>query len=112
MPAFLILALVFIAIAFADGAYIRNFQQRGPATFEIESNDLIAAHPSLPSGTPVTITNLQNNAKIIVTVVDKTTVAAKRVIVLSKGAAANLGADVKGVIPIILFVDRIKIPVK
>ncbi|MDR0386738.1 MAG: septal ring lytic transglycosylase RlpA family protein [Treponema sp.] len=108
IPAFLILVLISITAVLADGAYMRNFRQRGSATFEIESGDLIAAHPSLPQGTPVTITNLQNNKQIVVTVVERTVATAKRVIVLSWGAAMELGVTVDDVIPITLSVDRIK----
>ena len=110
ISAFLILALISITIALADGVYMRNFRQRGSATFELESNDLIAAHPSLPSGTPVTITNLENDKQVIVTVVERTMATARRVIVLSWGTAAYLGATVDDAVPITLFVDRIKGP--
>jgi rare lipoprotein A len=110
ISALLILILISGAFALADGAYMRNFRQRGSATFELESSDLIAAHPSLPNGTPVTITNLQNNQKIVVTVVEKTMATARRVIALSWGAAMELGVTVDDVIPITLSVDRIKMP--
>jgi hypothetical protein len=105
---FLILVLISITVALADGAYMRNFRQRGSATFEIESVDLIAAHPSLPQGTPVTITNLQNNKQIIVTVVERTMATATRVVVLSWGAAMELEVTVDDVIPITLSVDRVR----
>jgi rare lipoprotein A len=110
ISAFLILVLISITIVLADGAYVRNFRQRGTATFEIESSDLIAAHPSLPNGTPVTITNLENNRQVIVMVVDRTVATSRRVIVLSWGAAEYLGATVDDAIPITLFVDRVKGP--
>ncbi|MDR2070525.1 MAG: septal ring lytic transglycosylase RlpA family protein [Treponema sp.] len=106
----LILVLIFITIAIADGAYMRNFQQRGSATFEIESSELIAAHPSLPTGTPVTITNLQNQRKVVVTVVERTAATARRIIDLSWGAAIELEATVDDIIPITLYVDRIRTP--
>jgi rare lipoprotein A len=108
MTALLMLTLVSVTIALAEGAYMRNFRQRGSATFEIESNDLIAAHPCLPRGTAVTITNLQNNQQIIVTVAEQNMATAKRVIALSWGAAAELGVTVDDVIPITLSVDRIR----
>ncbi|MDR2742154.1 MAG: septal ring lytic transglycosylase RlpA family protein [Treponema sp.] len=108
--AFLILILISTAIVLADGAYMRNFRQRGSATFELESGDLIAAHPSLPNGTPVTITNLENNKQITVIVVERTVATAQRVIVLSWGAAVELGVTVDDIIPITLSVDRVKSP--
>jgi rare lipoprotein A len=107
---FLILASISVTIALADGAYMRNFRQRGSATFEIADGELIAAHPSLPQGTPVTITNLQNNKQITVIVEERTVATAQRVIVLSWGAAAALGVTVDDTIPITLSVDRIKAP--
>jgi rare lipoprotein A len=110
ISAFLILVSISVTFALAEGAYMRNFRQRGSATFELESSDLIAAHPSLPQGTPVTITNLQNNQQIIVTVVDRTVATAQRVIVLSWGAAMELGVTVDDAIPITLSVDRVKAP--
>jgi rare lipoprotein A len=109
--AFLMLVLISVTFAIAEGAYMRNFRQRGSATFELESGDLIAAHPCLPNGTPVTITNLENNKQIIVTVVESTVATAQRVIVLSWGAAADLGVTVDDIIPITLSVDRVR-PVK
>jgi rare lipoprotein A len=108
--AFLILASISVIIAFADGAYMRNFRQRGSATFEIATGDLVAAHPSLPQGTPVTITNLQNNKQITVIVDERTVATAQRVIVLSWGAAAALGVTVDDVVPITLSVERVKSP--
>jgi rare lipoprotein A len=108
ISAFLILVLISITAALADGAYMRNFRQRGSATFEIETGELIAAHPTLPNGTPVTITNLQNNQQIVVTVVEKTMATAQRVIVLSWGVAMELGVTVDDIIPITLSVDRIR----
>jgi rare lipoprotein A len=108
LSAFLILVLISVTIVLAEGAYMRNFRQRGSATFEIESNDLIAAHPCLPRGTVVTITNLENNNQIVVTVVDQNMATARRIIALSWGAALELGVTVDDVIPITLSVDRIK----
>jgi rare lipoprotein A len=108
LSAFLILVLISVTFALAEGAYMRNFRQRGSATFEIESSDLIAAHPCLPRGTAVTITNLENNKQIIVTVVEANMATARRIIALSWGAASELGATVDDAIPITLSVDRIK----
>jgi rare lipoprotein A len=110
IAAILIVVLISITLAVADGAYMRNFQQRGSATFEIASDELIAAHPSLPPGTMVTVTNLQNNKKVIVTVIDRTIATAKRVINLSWGAAIPLGVTVDDIIPIFLNVERIRMP--
>jgi rare lipoprotein A len=109
LSAFLTLVLISVTIVLAEGAYMRNFRQRGSATFEIESNDLIAAHPCLPRGTAVIITNLENNKQIVVTVVGVNMATARRIIALSWGAAAELGATVDDVIPITLSVERIKV---
>jgi rare lipoprotein A (peptidoglycan hydrolase) len=110
MSAFLILILISATFALAEGAYMRNFRQRGSAAFEIESSDLIAEHPCLPRGTPVTITNLENNKQIIVTVVGQNMATARRIIALSWGAAMELGVTVDDLIPITLAVDRVKAP--
>jgi rare lipoprotein A len=108
ITALLVMILISAAMALAEGAYMRNFRQRGSATFELESAELIAAHPCLPKGTAVTITNLQNNQQIIVTVDGQNMATAKRIITLSWGAAIELGVTVDDVIPITLSVDRVR----
>jgi rare lipoprotein A len=56
---------------------------------------MVAAHPSYPFGTVVRVTNLANNRRVLVRIVDRGPAKGPRaegvVIDLSSGAAANLG---------------------
>jgi rare lipoprotein A len=87
LASFLILAL----IGFADAAYIRSFRQRGPATHGIRSPDLVGAHPSIPIGAKVTVTNLQNGATTVVTITGRIAASGNRILDVSESAARALG---------------------
>lgn len=52
---------------------------------------LTAAHPTLPLGTSVKVTNLKNDRSVIVRINDRGPFARGRIIDLSKGAAEKLG---------------------
>jgi rare lipoprotein A len=65
---------------------------------------LTAAHPSLPFGTPVRVTNTDNGRSVIVRINDRGPYAGGRVIDLSKGAAQVLGLISSGVAPVRLEV--------
>jgi rare lipoprotein A len=56
-----------------------------------DENALTAAHRSLPFGTQVTVTNLQNGHSVTVRIKDRGPALANRLIDLSKAAAMRLG---------------------
>ena len=56
-----------------------------------DSSDLTAAHRSLPFGTPVRVTNLENGRRVTVVVNDRGPFVRGRVIDVSKPAARRLG---------------------
>jgi rare lipoprotein A len=56
-----------------------------------DSSDLTAAHRSLPFGTPVRVTNLENGRRVTVVVNDRGPFVRGRVIDVSKSAARRLG---------------------
>jgi len=60
----------------------------------------VAAHPTLPFGTYVRVTNLENGQTVIVRIVDRGPNRPDRVIDLSYGAARALGMLDKGVVPV------------
>ena len=57
---------------------------------------LTAAHNSLPLGTRIEVTNLNNNKKLVVRINDRGPFAKGRIIDLSAGAARRLGFYKKG----------------
>jgi rare lipoprotein A len=87
-------------------AYIRNYRQRGPATHELASSELVGAHPSLPIGTRVTVTNLQNGYTAVVTINSRIAASGSRILDVSEGAAKALGMVGKGAAQISLEVIR------
>ncbi len=60
----------------------------------------VAAHPTLPFGTYVRVTNLENGQTVIVRIVDRGPHRPDRIIDLSYGAARALGMVDKGVVPV------------
>ena len=66
--------------------------------------ELTAAHPSLPFGTKVKVTNTQNNKSVEVRINDRGPNQAGRVIDLSTAAAAKLGMKKTGTAPVKLEV--------
>jgi rare lipoprotein A len=76
--------------------YADSFQGRSTASGStFDNRTLVAAHPSLPFGSVVRITNLQNNRSVIVQVVDRgpaERVRADGVIIdVSRATAERLG---------------------
>jgi rare lipoprotein A len=65
-----------------------------------DKNQLTAAHPALPFGTLVLVTNLQNGRSVEVRVNDRGPTAAGRIIDLSYSAARALGAVAAGTVPV------------
>ena len=65
---------------------------------------LTAAHPSLPFGTKVNVTNTNNNKTVEVRINDRGPKQAGRVIDMSSAAAAKIGLGKKGTAPVKLEV--------
>ena len=77
--------------------YGEYFQGRPTATGEsYDMYDMTAAHPSIPLGTYVKVTNLHNGKAVVVRINDRGPVVEGRIIDLSYGAAKVLGYDRKG----------------
>jgi rare lipoprotein A len=73
------------------------FQGKQTASGEpFDKNDLTAAHPTLPLGTFVKVTNLRNGRAVIVRVNDRGPVVDGRIIDLSYNAAQSLGFKERG----------------
>lgn len=67
-------------------------------------SELTAAHPSLPFGTKVKVTNTKNNKSVEVRINDRGPNHAGRVIDLSSASAAKLGMGKNGTAPVKLEV--------
>ncbi len=79
--------------------YGHPYHGRRTASGEVyDMNDLTAAHPSLPLGTRLVVTNLGNGRSTEVRVNDRGPFAEGRILDLSYAAARILGADRAGVI--------------
>ncbi len=63
-------------------------------------NELTAAHRSLPFGTKVLVTNLENGRSVIVRITDRGPYIEGRIIDLSTAAAKALGMIQPGVVPV------------
>jgi rare lipoprotein A len=107
MPvALLLLALSEPLAAFApeEGLaswYGGKFQGRRTASGEIfDTNQFTAAHKTLPFGTMVAVTNLDNDKTTVVRINDRGPFIAGRIIDLSRAAAAAIGMTGKGVAPV------------
>ena len=66
--------------------------------------DLTGAHPSLPFGTKVKVTNKNNNKSVEVRINDRGPTQAGRVMDLSSAAAAKIGMKKNGTAPVTLEV--------
>jgi len=64
---------------------------------------LSAAHPSLPFGTLVKVTNMRNAKSVMVRVNDRGGFSKERVIDVSKSAAQQLGMIDDGTAPVAIF---------
>lgn len=67
---------------------------------------LTAAHPTLPFGTPVRVTNTENGRSVVVRINDRGPYEGGRIIDLSKGAAQVIGLVSSGVATVKLEVMR------
>lgn len=92
--------------------YGPEFDGRPTASGEIFNSSLLtAAHPSLPFGTMLVITNQHNNKKVTVKVNDRGPFVAARIIDVSKAAAEQLDLLITGTAPVLIeSVDRISVP--
>ena len=78
--------------------YGPKFHGRRTANGEVfNSNDLTAAHPSLPFGTKVKVTNILNGRSVIVRINDRGPFIKGRIIDVSAGAARMLNMINSGV---------------
>jgi rare lipoprotein A len=78
--------------------YGGKFQGRQTASGEIfDTNEFTAAHKSLPFGTIVKVTSLENGKSTVVRVNDRGPFVPGRIIDLSRAAAAAIGLAGKGV---------------
>ncbi|MDR2942650.1 MAG: septal ring lytic transglycosylase RlpA family protein [Treponema sp.] len=89
--------------------YGKEFDGRPTASGEIfDSSQLTAAHPSLPFGTVLVVTNRHNNKKVTVKVNDRGPFVAARIIDISKAAAEQLDMISTGTAPVsIESVDKL-----
>ena len=99
-----LLALAVLALTLPFGAarasvqegivswYGERFHNRPTASGELfDFADLTMAHPSLPFGTRVRVTNLRNGRSVVVRVNDRGPFVGSRIADLSQAAAASLG---------------------
>jgi rare lipoprotein A (peptidoglycan hydrolase) len=78
--------------------YGEQFQGKETASGEpYDMRDFTAAHPSLPLGTFVRVTNLKNGKAVVVRINDRGPVVDGRIIDVSYNAARALGFDARGV---------------
>jgi rare lipoprotein A len=78
--------------------YGEYFQGRQTASGEpFDMQDFTAAHPSLPLGTFVKVTNLKNGKAVVVRINDRGPVVEGRIIDVSYNAARALGFEARGV---------------
>jgi len=104
-----LLALAVLALTLPFGAarasvqegivswYGERFHNRPTASGELfDVADLTMAHPSLPFGTRVRVTNLRNGRSVVVRVNDRGPFVGSRIADLSQAAAASLGMLSRG----------------
>ena len=79
------------AVGFAS-FYAPEFHGRSTASGErYDSEGLSAAHRTLPFGTRVRVTNLQNGRSVVVTITDRGPFRRGRIVDVSRRAARDLG---------------------
>ena len=91
--------------------YGREFEGRPTASGEIfDSSQFTAAHPSLPFGTMLTVTNQHNNRSVTVRVNDRGPFVPARIIDVSRAAAEQLDMIVTGTAPVtVTSIERVVI---
>ncbi|MDR3131193.1 MAG: SPOR domain-containing protein [Treponema sp.] len=85
---------------------LRSFRQSGGATAELNTDQLVASHPSLSMGTKLKVVNTTNGKELIVTVTGRIPASGTRVIDLSRGVAAQLEMNSSGTTPVSIEVYR------
>ena len=79
--------------------YGASFHDRPTASGErFDSNGYTMAHPTLPFGTEVKVTNLRNGRSVVVRVNDRGPHVGQRIADLSRAAAAQIGMLGRGVV--------------
>jgi rare lipoprotein A len=79
--------------------YGRHFHESPTASGELfDATELTMAHPSLPFGTQVRVTNLRNGRSVVVRVNDRGPFVARRIADVSEAAAQLLGMVRSGVV--------------
>jgi rare lipoprotein A len=105
-----LLALGVLALAIPFGAARANVQEGAVSWYGAQFHDrqtangerfdmgaLTMAHPTLPFGTRVRVTNLRNGRSVVVRVNDRGPFVGHRIADVSRGAAAELGMVSRGV---------------
>jgi hypothetical protein len=94
--------LVIFLFAMAGNIAVLTAQtQEGRGTwYETDSKGLTASHATLPFGTRVRVTNLQNEKQVIVTIDNRIVETPNRLIDISKAAADNLEMNARGTTPV------------
>jgi len=81
--------------------YARKFHGKETASGEIfDNNELVAAHKTLPLGTKVKVTNLENDRAVIVRINDRGPYIRGRIIDLSRAAARRVDMVEDGTTPV------------
>jgi rare lipoprotein A (peptidoglycan hydrolase) len=89
--------------------YGNEFEGRRTASGEIFNSSLLtAAHPTLPFGTFLIVTNRNNNRQVTVKVNDRGPFVANRIIDVSRAAAEQLDMIYAGVAPV--FIETMNAP--
>ncbi|EQB62614.1 MAG: hypothetical protein RBG1_1C00001G0193 [candidate division Zixibacteria bacterium RBG-1] len=87
--------------------YAHKFHGRATASGEIyDMYKFTAAHPQLPFGTLVKVTNLKNKKSVILKVNDRGPVSKKRIIDVSYKAAQELGFVREGLVKVRLEIVK------
>ena len=87
--------------------YAHKFHGRATASGEIyDMYQFTAAHPSLPFGTLVRVTNLKNKRNVVLKVNDRGPVSKKRIIDVSYKAAQELGFVRDGLVKVRLEIVK------
>jgi rare lipoprotein A len=77
--------------------YGKKFHGRKTASGErFDMNAMTAAHRTLPFGTKVRVTNLENGSRVVLRINDRGPVSEQRLIDVSYGAAKELGFVTQG----------------
>jgi rare lipoprotein A len=96
--------------------YGPEFDGRPTASGEIFNSSLLtAAHPTLPFGTILLVTNRQNNRQVAVKVNDRGPFVANRIVDVSRAAAEQLDMLVTGIAPVLIEAigtPHVEIPVQ